>query len=249
MFYMKILPANKSVEFTIEYNQELDCIDFNVYPNDFINDAWLEEANCQKVVGENNLMNHGYSHYYYQVDDCKRSRIYSDQFKFHKFTNTLKLSKTEHAPFKFMEVLARPAAAQLFNELEKLQRDLSKNQERASKLAEVVNNADGWDKDLYDGRWKVVKEKYSTSKWYNRPDVINQRSQYLYLVPASVGKEGKELVSIRKQYQNNPNFNFYACEHYELELRVADHYNGSCADFDISFDEFDKLNEKGIIRY
>lgn len=246
---MKILPANKSVEFDIEYNRELNCIDFNLYPNDFINDAWLEEANCKKVVGGDNLMNHGYSHYYYQVYDCKRSRIYSDQFKFHKFTNTLKLSKTEHAPFDFMEVLARPAAAQLFNELEKLQRDLSKNQERANKLAEVVNNADGWDKDLYDGRWKVVKEKYSTSKWYNRPDVINQRSQYLYLVPASVGKEGKELVSIRKQYQNNPNFNFYDCEHYEVELRVADHYNGSCADFDISFEDFDKLNEEGIIRY
>lgn len=248
MFYMKILPANKSVEFTIEYNQELNCIDFNLYPDDWVDDAWLNEAGCKKVVGDDNLMKHGYSHYCYPVDDCKHNRIYSDQFKFTKFTNTLKLSKTEHAPFKFMEVLARPAAAQLFNEIEKLRVDLPKNQERANKLATIVNNADGWDNNLDEGQWKIVKEKYSTSKWYNRPDVINQRSQYFYLVPASVGKEGEELVSIRRKYQSNPNFNFHDCDHYELELRVADHYNGSCVDFDISFDEFDKLTEEGIIR-
>ena len=243
---MKILPANKSVEFEIEYNRELNCIDFNVYPNDWIDDAWLKKAGCKKVVGEYS------SRYYYQLDDCKRShiyRFYSATFKFHKFTNTLKLSKTERAPFKFMEVLARPAAAQLFNEFEKLQRDLAKNQERANKLAEVVNNAVGWDDDLNKGQWKIVKEKYSTSKWYDRPDVANQHSHYLYLVPACVGKEAQELVSIRRQYQNNPNFNFYACDHYELELRVADHYNGSCADFDISFEYFDKLTDEGIIRY
>lgn len=249
---MKILPANKSVEFDIEYNRELNCIDFNVYPNEWIDEAWLEEANCQKVVGKDkdHRIKHSPFHYYYSLDNYKGVyHLVPSQLNFHKFTNTLKLSKTEHAPFKFMEVLARPAAAQLFNELEKLQRNLSKNQERANKLAELVNSAQGWGDDLYDGHWTVVKEKYSTSKWYNRHDVINQRSQYLYLVPASVGKEGKELVSIRKQYQNNPNFNFYACDHYELELRVADHYNGSCADFDISFGDFDKLNEEGIIRY
>lgn len=247
---MKILPENTYVEFDISYNQELNCIDFNVHPNDWINDGWLEEAGCKKIVGDNNLMKHDYFHYCYQVDDCKRIRIYSDQFKFHKFTNTLKLSKTEHAPFKFMEVLAYPAAAQLFEELDTLRVDLPKNQERANKLAEIVNNADGWDEDLNKGHWKIVKEKYSTSKWYDRPDVINQRSQYLYLVPASVGKEGEELVAIRKQYQNNPNFNFYACDHYELKLRVADHDNGSYdEDYDISFDDFDKLNEKGIICY
>lgn len=247
---MKILPANKSVEFTIEYNQELNCIDFNVYPNEWIDDAWLAEADCQKIVGEDNLMKHGYSSYYYQLPKTHKLRgIAYPTFKFTKFTNTLKLSKTEHTPFDFMRVLARPAAGQIFNELEKLQRDLIQNQERANKLAAIVNNAQGWDNNLYEGRWKIVKEKYSTSKWYNRPDVINQRSQYLYLVPASVADEGEELVSIRRQYQNNPNFNFYDCDHYELELRVADHYNGSCADFDISFDDFDKLNEEGIIRY
>lgn len=246
---MKILPANTYVEFDISYNQELNCIDFNVYPNDWINDGWLEEAGCKKIVDDNNLMKHDYFHYCYQVDDCKRIRIYSDQFKFHNFTNTLKLSKTEHAPFKFMEVLAYPAAAQLFEELDTLRVDLPKNQERANKLAEIVNNADGWDDKLDEGQWKIVKEKYSTSKWYDRSDVANQRSQYLYLVPASVGKEAEELVSIRRKYQSNPNFNFWACDHYELELRVADHYNGSCADFDISFDYFDKLNEAGIIRY
>lgn len=247
---MKILPANKSVEFTIEYNQELDCIDFNLYPNDWITDAWLNEAGCAKIVGDDNLMKHGYSHYCYPVDDCKRNRFYSDQFKFHKFTNTLKLSKTEHTPFDFMRVLARPAAAQLFNEIEKLQRDLPKNQERANKLAKIVNNAQGWSNDLDEGQWKIVKEKYSTSKWYNRPDVINQRSQYLYLVPASVAKEGKELVSIRKQYQNNPSFNFASCDHYEIKVRVADHDNEYYdEDYDISFDEFDKLNDEGIIRY
>lgn len=248
---MKILPANKSVEFVIEYNQELNCIDFNVYPNEWINDAWLAEADCQKIVGEDNLIKHGYSHYCYP--NCKRShiyRFYSATFKFHKFTNTIKLSKTEHTPFNFMRVLARPAAAQLFNELEKLQRDLSQNQERANKLATMVNNAAGWGDTLYEGQWKILKEKYSTSKWYDRPDVANQRSHYLYLVPASVGKEGTELVSIRKQYQNNPNFNFYACDHYEIKLRVADHDNGSYdEDYDISFDDFDKLNEEGIIRY
>ena len=248
---MKILPANKSVEFDINYNQELNCIDFNLYPNDWVDDAWLAEADCQKIVGEDNLMNHGYSHYCYSLDNYNGVyHLVPSQLNFHKFTNTLKLSKTEHAPFDFMKVLARPAAAQVFNELEKVQRDLSKNQERANKLAEVVNNADGWDKDLYEGQWKIVKDKYSTSKWYNRPDVINQRSQYLYLVPASVGKEGKELVSIRKQYQNNPNFNFYACDHYEIKLRVADHDNGWYdEDYDISFNDFDKLNEEGIIRY
>lgn len=246
---MKILPENNYVEFDISYNQELNCIDFNVYPNDWINDGWLDEAGCKKIVGDNNLMKHDYFHYCYQVDDCKRIRIYSDQFKFHKFTNTFKLSKTEHAPFKFMEVLAYPAAAQLFEEIETLQRDLSINQERANKLAELVNNANGWDDDLYDGHWTIVKEKYSTSKWYNRPDVISQRSQYLYLVPASVGKEGKELVSIRRKYQSNPNFNFWACDHYKIELRVADHDNGHYVEFDVSFDEFDQLTEKGIIRY
>lgn len=247
---MKILPANKSVEFTIEYNYNLNCIDFNVYPNDWIDDDWLKKAGCKKVVGDDNLMKHGYSPYCYS--NCKRShiyRFYSDTFKFHKFTNTLKLSKTEHAPFDFMKVLARPAAAQLFNEMEELQLNLSKNQERANKLAEVVNNAVGWDKDLDEGHWKIVKENYSTSKWYDRPDVANLHSHYLYLVPACVGKEAQELVSIRRQYQNNPNFNFYACDHYELELRVADHYNGSCADFDISFEYFDKLTDEGIIRY
>lgn len=243
---MKILPANTYVEFDVEYNYNLNCIDFNVCPNDWIDDDWLKKAGCKKVVGEYS------SRYYYQLDDCKRShiyRFYSATFKFHKFTNTLKLSKSEHAPFDFMRILARPAAAQLFNELEKLQRDLAKNQERANKLAEVVNNAVGWSNDLDEGQWKIVKEKYSTSKWYDRPDVANQHSHYLYLVPACVGKEAQELVSIRRQYQNNPNFNFYACDHYELELRVADHYNGSCADFDISFEHFDKLNEEGIIRY
>lgn len=246
---MKILPGNKSVEFNINYNRDLNCIDFNVYPNEWIDDAWLNEAGCKKIVGDDNLMKHGYSHYCYSLDDCKHNHIYSAQFKFHKFTNTLKLSKTEHAPFKFMEVLARPVAAQLFNEIEQLQRDLPQNQERANKLAGIVNNARGWDDKLDEGQWKIVKEKYSTSKWYDRSDVANQRSQYLYLVPASVGKEAEELVSIRRKYQSNPNFNFWACDHYELELRVADHYNGSCADFDISFDYFDKLNEAGIIRY
>lgn len=247
---MKILPANKSVEFNIEYNRELNCIDFNMYPNDWIDDAWLEEANCQKVVGEDNLMKHGYSHYCYSLDNYKGAyRLVPSQLNFHKFTNTLKLSKTEHAPFQFMEVLARPAAAQLFNELDKLRVALPKNQERANKLAEIVNNAQGWDNDLYDGHWTVVKEKYSTSKWYNRPDVISQRSQYLYLVPACVGEEGKELVSIRRKYQNNPNFNFWACDHYKIELRVADHDNGHYAEFDVSFDEFDELTKEGIIRY
>ena len=247
---MKILPTNKSVEFEIEYNRELNCIDFNVYPNEWIDDAWLKKAGCKKVVGEDNLMNHGYSHYCYSFDNYNGVyHLVPSQLNFHKFTNTLKLSKSEHAPFDFMRILARPAAAQLFNELEKLQRDLAKNQERANKLAEVVNNAVGWSNDLDEGQWKIVKEKYSTSKWYDRPDVANQHSHYLYLVPACVGKEAQELVSIRRQYQNNPNFNFYACDHYELELRVADHYNGSCADFDISFEHFDKLNEEGIIRY
>lgn len=247
---MKILPANKSVEFNINYNRNLNCIDFNVYPNDWINDGWLAEADCHKIVGEDNLMKHGYSHYYYSLDNYKGVyQLRPLQLYFHKFTNALKLSKTEHAPFKFMEVLARPAGAQLFNELEKLCVELPKNQERANKLAQIVNSAQGWDDDLYDGHWAIVKEKYSTSKWYNRPDVINQRSQYLYLVPACVGEEGKELVSIRRKYQNNPNFNFWSSDHYKIELRVADHDNGHYAEFDVSFDEFDELTKEGIIRY
>lgn len=247
---MKILPENKSVEFNINYNRELNCIDFNVYPNDWITDAWLDEANCKKIVGENNRMKHDHFHYCYSLDNYKGAyHLVPSQLNFHKFTNTLKPSKTEHAPFKFMEVLAYPAAAQLFEEIETLQRDLSINQERANKLAELVNNANGWDDDLYDGHWTIVKEKYSTSKWYNRPDVISQRSQYLYLVPASVGKEGKELVSIRRKYQNNPNFNFWSSDHYKIELRVADHDNGHYVEFDVSFDEFDELTKEGIIRY
>lgn len=247
---MKILPTNKSVEFDINYNRELNCIDFNVYPNEWIDDGWLEEAECKKVVGEDNLMKHDHFHYFYSLDNYKGVyHLIPSQLNFHTFTNTLKLSKTEHAPFKFMEVLARPAGAQLFNELEELQLNLSKNQERANKLAELVNNAQGWGDDLYDGHWTIVKEKYSTSKWYNRPDVINQRSQYLYLVPACVGEEGKELVSIRRKYQSNPNFNFWACDHYKIELRVADHDNGHYAEFDVSFDEFDELTKEGIIRY
>ena len=38
---MKILPANKSVEFNLNYNQELNCIDFNVYPFDQLTESGI----------------------------------------------------------------------------------------------------------------------------------------------------------------------------------------------------------------
>ena len=109
---MKVLAKEKAVKFDIIYNERFNCIDFNVYPHDWITDDWLEYANCKKTVDENDRSNHNGSDYYYPIKHDKVSTFYRtySHFNFTKFTDSVKLSKTEHAPFKFMEVLASPAA-------------------------------------------------------------------------------------------------------------------------------------------
>lgn len=109
---MKILSKENAVKFDAIYNERFNCIDFNVYPH--ITDHWLEDADCKKTVDENDRSNHHGLDYYYPIKQDKAStfcRTYS-HFEFTKFTDSVKLSKTEHAPFKFMEVLSTPAAAQ-----------------------------------------------------------------------------------------------------------------------------------------
>lgn len=109
---MRILSKENAVKFDIIYNERFNCIDFNVYPR--ITDHWLEDADCKKTVDENDRSNHHGLDYYYPIKHDKVSTFYRtySHFEFTKFTDSVKLSKTEHAPFKFMEVLVTPAAAQ-----------------------------------------------------------------------------------------------------------------------------------------
>lgn len=109
---MKVLAKENAVEFDVIYNERFNCIDFNVYPH--ITDHWLEDADCKKTVDENDRSNHHGLDYYYPIKQDKVSTFYRtySHFEFTKFTDSVKLSKTEHAPFKFMEVLSTPAAAQ-----------------------------------------------------------------------------------------------------------------------------------------
>lgn len=111
---MKLLAKENAVKFDTIYNERFNCIDFNVYPHDWMADHWLEAADCKKTVDENDRYNHHGLDYYYPIKHDKVSTFYRtySHFKFTKFTDSAKLSKTEHAPFKFMEVLATPAAAQ-----------------------------------------------------------------------------------------------------------------------------------------
>lgn len=111
---MKILTKENAVKFDVIYNERFNCIDFNVYPNNSMADHWLEYANCKKTVDENDRSNHHGLDYYYPIKHDKVSTFYLtySHFNFTKFTDSVKLSKTEHAPFKFMEVLAPAAAAQ-----------------------------------------------------------------------------------------------------------------------------------------
>ena len=41
------------------------------------------------------------------------------------------------------------------------------------------------------------------------------------------------------------NFDFYSCDHWEVELRVADHDNGQPEANNISFEEFDEMVKTG----
>lgn len=109
---MKILSKENAVKFDVIYNERFNCIDFNVYPH--ITDHWLEDAGCKKTVDENDRSNHHGLDYYYPIKHDKVNTFYRtySHFEFTKFTDSVKLSKTEHAPFKFMEVLTTPAAAQ-----------------------------------------------------------------------------------------------------------------------------------------
>lgn len=109
---MKVLSKEDAVKFDIIYNERFNCIDFNVYPH--ITDRWLEDADCKKTVDENDRSNHHGLDYYYPIKPDKVSTFYRtySHFEFTKFTDSVKLSKTEHVPFKFMEVLSTPAAAQ-----------------------------------------------------------------------------------------------------------------------------------------
>ena len=109
---MRILTKENAVKFDVIYNERFNCIDFNVYPH--ITDDWLEYANCKKTGDENDRSNHHGLDYYYPIKHDKVSTFYRtySHFEFTKFTDSVKLSKTEHAPFKFMGVLATPAAAQ-----------------------------------------------------------------------------------------------------------------------------------------
>lgn len=111
---MKILAKENAVKFDVIYNERFNCIDFNVYPHDRMADHWLEYANCKKAIDENDRSNHHGLDYYYPIKHDKVSTFYRtySHFTFTKFTDSVKLSKTEHAPFKFMEVLAPAAAAQ-----------------------------------------------------------------------------------------------------------------------------------------
>ena len=111
---MKILAKENAVKFDVIYNERFNCIDFNVYPHDCITDDWLEAADCKKTVNENDRSNHHGLDYYYPIKHDKVSTFYLtySHFNFTKFTDSIKLSKTEHAPFKFMGALATPAAAQ-----------------------------------------------------------------------------------------------------------------------------------------
>lgn len=109
---MRVLSKENAVKFDVIYNERFNCIDFNVYPH--ITDHWLEDADCKKTVDENDRSNHHGLDYYYPIKHDKVSTFYRtySHFEFTKFTDSVKLSKTEDAPFKFMEVLSTPAAAQ-----------------------------------------------------------------------------------------------------------------------------------------
>ena len=104
---MKILTKENAVKFNVIYNERFNCIDFDVYPNDWMADHWLEYANCKKTVDENDRSNHHGLDYYYPIKHDKVSNAYI----FNGEDGCGKGLEGRGRP-RHVEVLARPAASQ-----------------------------------------------------------------------------------------------------------------------------------------
>lgn len=157
--------------------------------------------------------------------------------KFTAFTNKGKVSKPQRSKY---EVVNEEAERKLQERLA-LKAQTAIDLPRAIELAKVVNEAFENKKDSlffdYDyiengdfddsktPGWVTIKVKSSHSNWYDNDDVFNAPSTYYYQVPVEVEAQARELQAIRKKHQNDDTFNFWKCDYYKREVRVADHSN------------------------
>lgn len=113
------------------------------------------------------------------------------------------------------------------------------DQKLANQLAEEISSSQDWkDEGAFEGSWKVIKEKISNSGWYNSWEgAFHERSRYYTLVPASVADKALELNHIRRNHDEDWDFDFDACDYRRYDIRVADHENGYFFDEDEMTDE------------
>lgn len=159
--------------------------------------------------------------------------------EFTAFTDKGKVSKPQRSKYEFVN---REAERKLQERLA-LKAQTKVDLSRAIELAKVVNKVfkdkikdsspfidydyteEG---DFVDNKtpgWVTIKVKTSRSSWYDNGDVLNAPSTYYYQVPVEVAKEAKELQTIRHKHQNDNTFDFWKCDYYRREVRVADHPN------------------------
>jgi sulfur relay (sulfurtransferase) DsrC/TusE family protein len=162
-------------------------------------------------------------------------------FKFSKFTNSGKLSKSEYGkllglPDYAKKIVIELAEQKLAKELQ-IEVDREKDLAEAQKLAEIVDATD-FTKD--DQPWTVIKSKTSHSDWYQNGGELNSPSIYYYCVPTSVAKEAKKLHDIRKKHEHDIKFAFHLCDYQTRKIRVADHDNGNVNE-DMDDEEFQQF--------
>lgn len=168
-------------------------------------------------------------------------------FEFSKFKNNHELSKTEmknyfrlnRAPEAFREKVFKEASRLLEAQL-KSESEAADDMERAIELSKIVTYA-----DFKNDKLVPIKTKYSRSSWYQNGGQENAPSQYIYLVPASVEKEARELQAIRRKHQGDANFSFGATDYKRLVVRYADHDNDGL-NTNIDFETLLKIENGGI---
>lgn len=163
------------------------------------------------------MIKHEVVAYMYQTINGEELKL---GYKFTKFTNTGKLSKSDDY---YDLALKNPDLKQAAeNEIKKyidLQAQTKADMQRALELRDIINTSD------FNGELVTIKQKISHSDWYDGNGTGHMRSRYNYKVPASVEKEALELSAIRKKHQGNDAFNFAATNYMRIVEREADHEN------------------------